>query len=164
MERRILDPDTNQLHASFLIAVSLKCVILSNKILLSKAAFTGCRHIMKTVKEVTVAKFELAFTRYRHNLKTVGNFIVKSRCRTLMQKKSTYTVKIDQSRSKSVEKCSVYIIVECSHDVVSNLCRLGFLLQNLPFSKSAGKNVPFSCEREAYPSHFAPFSKCAGIV
>ena len=81
-----------------------------------------------------------------------------------MPKKSTYTLRIDQSRSKSVEKCSLYIIVECSHDAVSNLCHLGFRFQNLPFSKSAGKNVPFSCEREAYPSHFSPFSKCAGIL
>ena len=33
---------------------------------------TRCRHILKTVKNVTAAKFELAFTRYRNNLKTVG--------------------------------------------------------------------------------------------
>ena len=25
-------------------------------------------------------------------------------------------------------------------------------------------DVPFSCEREAYPSHFSPFSRCADIV
>ena len=40
--------------------------------------------------------------------------------------------------------------------------------QNVPvralFSKSTGKNVPFSWERKAYPSNFSPFSKCAGIV
>ena len=101
--------------------------------------FTRCRHILKTMKKVTAAKFELAFTRYRHNLKTVGNSTVKTRCRTLMLKKSTYTLRIDQSRSKSVEKCSVYIIIECSPDAVSYLDRLGFRFQNLPFSKSAGK-------------------------
>ena len=66
-----------------------------------------------------------------------------------MPKKSTYTLRIDQSRSKGVENCSLFIIVECSHDAVSNLCRLRFRFQNLPFSESAGKNVPFSCEREA---------------
>ena len=92
----------------------------------SQTAFTRCRHILKTVKKVTAAKFELAFTRYRHNSKTVGNLTVKTRCRTFMLKKSTYTLRIDQSRSKSVEKCSVFIIVECSHDAVSNLYRLGF--------------------------------------
>ena len=43
--------------------------------------------------------------------------------------------RMDQSRSKSVEKCSVYIIV----DAVSNLDRPGFHFQNLPCSKSAGK-------------------------
>ena len=44
------------------------------------------------------------------------------------------------------------------------MCRLEFNFQNLPFSKCASKNVPFTCEWEAYPSHFSPFSKCAGIV
>ena len=34
-----------------------------------------------------------------------------------------------------------------------------YRFQNLP-----AKNVPFSCEREAYPSHFSSFLKCAGIV
>ena len=38
----------------------------------SKTAFTRCRHNLKTVKNVTATKFELAFTRCRHNLKTVG--------------------------------------------------------------------------------------------
>ena len=42
--------------------------------------------------------------------------------------------------TKSVEKCSLCIIVECSHDAVTNLCQLGFRFQNLSFSKSAGKN------------------------
>ena len=54
-------------------------------------------------EKVTVAKFELAFTRHRHNLKTLGNLMVRSRCRTLMPKKSIYSLRIDQSRSKSVE-------------------------------------------------------------
>ena len=34
-----------------------------------------------------------------------------------------------------------------------------YRFRNLP-----AKNVPFSCEREAYPSHFSPFSKCGGIL
>ena len=38
---------------------------------------------------------------------------------------------------------------------VFKICRF----QNLP-----AKNVPFSCEQEAYPSNFSQFSKCAGIV
>ena len=70
----------------------------------AKTAFTRCRHILKTVKNVTAAKFELAFTRCRHNLKTVGKLTVRTRSWTLMLKKSTYTLRIDQSRSKSVEK------------------------------------------------------------
>ena len=45
---------------------------------ITKTAFTRYRHILKTVKNVTVAKFELAFTRYRNNLKTVGNLTAKN--------------------------------------------------------------------------------------
>ena len=123
-----------------------------------KTAFTRCRHILNTMKKVTVAKFELAFTRCRHNLKTVGNLTIKTRCRIWCQRiVPMYTLRIDLSRSKSVEKCSVFIFVECLHDAVSNLCRLWLRFQNLPFSKSAGKNVPFSCEWEAYPSNFHRF-------
>ena len=88
----------------------------------------------------------------------------KSSLQDLMPKNSTCTLRIDLSRSKSVEKCSVFIFVECLNDAVSHLCRLRFRFQNLPFSKSVGKNVPFSCEQEAYPSNFSSFSKCAGIV
>ena len=37
---------------------------------------TRCQHILKMLKNVTAAKSELAFTRYRHYLKTVGDFTV----------------------------------------------------------------------------------------
>ena len=63
----------------------------------------------------------------------------KNSLQDLMPKNSTYTLRIDLSRSNSVEKCSVFIFVECLNDAVSNLCRLRFRFQNLPFSKSAGK-------------------------
>ena len=53
---------------------------------------------------------------------------------------------------------------ECSHDAGFKMCQLELRFQNLPFSKSAGKNVPFSCEREAYPSHSSPFSKCVSFL
>ena len=75
----------------------------------SHHAFTQCRHILKTVKNVTVAKFELAFTRCWNNLKMIGNLTVKTLCKTLMPKKCTFTLRIDQLRSKSsksIEKCS----------------------------------------------------------
>ena len=38
-------------------------------------------------------------------------------------------------------------------------CYVRVRFKNLP-----AKNVPFSCEREAYPSNFLPFSKFTGIV
>ena len=43
---------------------------------ISETAFTRCRHILRTVKTMTVTKFELAFTRYRHNWKTIENLTV----------------------------------------------------------------------------------------
>ena len=57
-------------------AVIRNCTLICVFILFSKTAFTRCRHILKTVKNVTVAKFELAFTGCRNNLKTVGNLTV----------------------------------------------------------------------------------------
>ena len=117
------------------LSYSFQSTILSY----SKTVFTRCRHILKTIKNVTIAEFELAFTRCRNNLKTVGNMTVKTLCKTLMPKKCIYILRIDHSHSKSVEKCSVYIIFEYSHDAVSKMCRLEFGFQNLPFSKSAGK-------------------------
>ena len=89
------------------------------------------------------------------------NFDGKTALQILMPKKCTCTLRIGQSRSKSVEKCSVFIILESSHSAVSKMCRLGFRFQNLPLP---AKNVPFSFEREAYQSNFSPSSKCAGIV
>ena len=101
----------------------------------SKTAFTRCRHILKTMKNVTVAKFELAFTRCRNNLKLVGNLPVKSSLQDFDAKEVCLHLRIDQSRSKSVEKFSVFIIYKCSQNIVSKM----FRFQNLPFSKFAGK-------------------------
>ena len=134
-----------------------------------KIAFTRCWHILKTVKCVTVAKFELAFTRCRNNLKMAGNVTVKTRCKTLMPKKCTLTLRIDQSRLKSVSKCFVFIIFKCFHDAVSKMYWFEFRFQTLQFSNSAGKmsrfrangplrrcfhrfqNLPASCERRLMP-------------
>ena len=110
------------------------------------------------MKNVTVAKFEPAFTRYRNNLKTIKNLTLKLRCKALMQKKCTCTLRIDQSRSNSVEKCSVFIF-NCSHDAVSKMCRVEFRFQNLPFSKSARKKCAVFVSVT-----FSLLSKCAGIV
>ena len=43
-----------------------------------KTMFTRCRHIVKAVKNVSVAKFELVFTRCQNNLKAIGNLTVKN--------------------------------------------------------------------------------------
>ena len=88
---------------------------------------------------MTASKFEPAFTRCRNNLKTVRDLTVKN---SLQDFDITEAYLHLKSRSVSYQKCqkfSVYIIVACSHNAVSNLDRLGFRFQNLPFSKSAGK-------------------------
>ena len=92
------------------------------------------------MKNVTVAKCEQAFTRCRNNLKMVLNWMVKTRCKTLIRKKSTYTLRVIQSRSKSVYKMFVFIIFECSHDALSKMCWLEFRFQNLPPSRF--RNLP----------------------
>ena len=54
----------------------------------------------------------------------------------------------------------------CLHSTVQTMPQKNVPVR-VPFSKSTvfvGKNLPFSCKREAYPSHFSHFSKCAGIV
>ena len=91
------------------------------------------------MKNVTVAKFERAFTRYRHNLKTVGNLKLKDSLQDFDAKEMYLHLENRLVSIQKRRKCSVYIIVECLHEVVSNLDRLGFRFQNRPFSKSAGK-------------------------
>ena len=116
-------------------------------------------------KNVTAAKFEPAFTRLRKNLKTAGNLTVGNS----VQSFNAREIYLHPPKNRSVlfqKRRRMF----CSHHfrvftrTVSKICRLGFHFQHLPFSKSVGKNIPFSCQREAYPSHFLLFSKCAGIV
>ena len=135
--------------------------------------FTRCRYILKMVKNVTVAKFELAFTRCRNNLKTVRNLKVRKSLQDFDTKKCTFTLRIDQSRSKSFEKFSVFIVFECSHDAVSKMCRLEFCFKIYRFQNRPAKTVPFSCEQESYrkdsyPPHFHRFQNVpvlrSGIV
>ena len=59
----------------------------------------------------------------------------KHLCKTLMSQKCTYTLRIDQSRSESVEKCSVFKDFECSHYTVFQM------LVRIPFSKSTVFNI-----------------------
>ena len=99
---------------------------------------------LKSEIEIPSEKFELAFTRYRNNLKTVGNL--------------TVTNSVQNSDVKEIASR------ECLQDTTFKKCWLHFRLRNLLFSKSTGKNVPVSCERDAYPSHFLPFSKYTGFM
>ena len=70
------------------------------------------------------------------------------------------SLRMIKSRSESVEKnCFVFIILKFQDDAVFKMCQLLFYFQN-----RLAKYVPFSCEREAYLSHFSPFLKCAGIM
>ena len=124
--------------------------------------FTRCRNILKTVKNVTVAKFELAFTRCRKNLKTVRKLTVKTRCKTLTARKCTYTLRTNHPCSKSVEKCSVSSLSRVNKMSFSKCSGKSSVFQKSTVFKICclpAKNVPFSCKREAYPSHFFTVSK-----
>ena len=125
------------------------------------------RHFENGDKNVTVAEFQRAFARCRNSWETVGNLTVKNRFKTLMPRNCTYTLRIDHSRTKSVEKCSVFIILECSHGAVFEMCRLRVPLSKSTFFETTGKdcvvfvsigglsvtffhrfqNVPALCER-----------------
>ena len=106
----------------------------------NETAFTRCRHILKTVKNVTVTKFELAFTRCRNNLKTVRNLTVRNSLQDFDVKEMHLQPK---NRSVSFQKRRKIL---CFHHFrVSTRCSLQNVadivpFSNLPFSKSAGKN------------------------
>ena len=91
-----------------------------------------------------------------------------------MPKKCTFTLRVDQSRSKSIENVLfdyflIIFFVFFDYLFFFTRCRFQNVPVRAPISKSTvfeicRKNVPFSCERKAYLSHFLPFSKCASIV
>ena len=116
--------------------------------------FTRCWHIfLKTMKNVTVAKFELPFTRFE----TVRNLTKNNRCKTLMSKKYTSTVRICRV---SFERRKMF----CRHHFrVFTQCQFQNVRFRVPFSKSTVFKISWekrrsSCEREIYSSHFLPIS------
>ena len=93
--------------------------------------FTRCRHILKTVKNMTVAKFELAFTRCRNNLKTVGTSTVKNSLQDFDVKEMYLHPK---NRSFSFQK---RLKMFCFHHFqVFMRCRFQNVPVRVPFSKS----------------------------
>ena len=83
--------------------------------------------MLKTMKNVKVAKFELAFTRCRNNLKTVGNLPVESSLQDFDAKEVYLN---HNNRSVSFKKRRK---IFCFHhlQVFSE-----YRFQNVPFSKS----------------------------
>ena len=115
------------------------------------------RHILKTMKNVTAAKFELAFTRCLNNLKTLGNLTVNNSLQDFGTKEMYLHSK---NRSVAFQKhrkmfcfhhSSVHRMMFPKCTGYSSVFKI-YRFQNVP-----AKNVPFSCEREAYRSHFSPF-------
>ena len=72
------------------------------------------------VQNVTVAKFELMFTRCLNNLKIVRNLKVETYCKTLMPKKCTYILRIDGFVPKTF-KMLLSRHFECLYVVVPNV-------------------------------------------
>ena len=113
---------------------------------------------------MTVAEFELAFKRCRNNLKTGRNLTVRNSLQDFDAIERYVHPKCRSVLFQKRRKLFYFHYFQRLHDAVSKMYRLEFNFQNLPFSNVPAKNVPFSCERETYPSHISPFSKCAGIV
>ena len=118
---------------------------------------------MKTVKNVTIAEFELAFTRWGNNLKTVRNVTVRNSLQDFDAIERYLHPKCQSVLFQKRRNCSIFIIFKCLHNAIS------IVLVRVPFSKYTvfkiyhfqnvpAKNMPFSCERETYPSHCSPFS------
>ena len=116
---------------------------------------------------MTAAKFELAFTRYRHNLKTVGNLPVKSSLQDFDAKEVCLNPK---NRSVSFQKRlkmfyfhHFYVFTRClfqnvpirvpfSKSTVFKICRqrmCRFRVNRRPIRHifCRFENVPASCER-----------------
>ena len=93
-----------------------------------------CRHILKTMKNFTVAKFEPAFTRCRNNLKTVGNSPVKSSLQDFDAKEVYLNPK---NRSVSFQKRLKMSYFH--HFKVFTRCRF----QNVPMRVSFSKSTVF---------------------
>ena len=133
----------------------------------TKTAFTRCRHILKTMKNLTVAKFELAFTQCQNNLKMVGNLPVK---RSLQDFDAKEVCLNPKNRSVSFQKRLKMFYFH--HFKVFTRCRFQNVPVRVPFSKSTVfkicrqkmcrfrvnrrpirhifcrfQNVPASCER-----------------
>ena len=137
------------------------------------------------MKNVTVAKFELAFTRCRNNLKTVGNLPVKSSLQHFDAKEAYLHPK---NRSVSFQKRLKMFYFH--HFQVFTRCRFQNVPIRVPFSKSTVfkicrqkmcrfrvnrrpirhifcrfQNVPVSCERSLRgPKQWYPDLKLAVSV
>ena len=83
--------------------------------------------------------------------------------RILMPKKCTYAFKINQPCFKRVKEVP-FSSFSCVHSNLFQNMLVRAHFSTLPFSKSASTYVPFSCEKEFYPSHFAPSSNHASIA
>ena len=132
-----------------------------------KTAFTRCRHILKTVKNVTVAKFELAFTRCGNNLKTVRDLTVGNslqdfdaierylhpKCRSVSfqkRRKLFYFHHFQVFTRCHVQ--NVLVRVQFSKSTVFKMCRqrmCRFRVNGKPIHHIVHRfqNVPASCER-----------------
>ena len=147
-----------------------------------ETAFTRCQHILKTVKNVTVAEFELAFTRCWNNLETVGNLTVRNslqdfdaierylhpKCRSVLFQKRP---KLSYFHYFQVfARCrfqNVPVRVPFSKSTVFKICRrkmCRFRVNRRPISYILHhfQNVPASCERSLKQSFVDPHSRQVG--
>ena len=115
-------------------------------------------------ENVTVAKFQLAFTRCRKNLKTVGNLMVRNSPQDLDAKEMRLHPKNRPVSFQKDRKMFCLHHFECSNGAVSKICRLEFRFQNLPSSKSAGKKLCHFRVNGRPIRHFFTALKCAVIV
>ena len=123
--------------------------------------------MLKTVKNVTVAKFELAFTRCRNNLKMIRNLTVKNSLQDFDAKEmylhsKNRSVAFHKHRKmfcfhhfRVLARCcfqNVLVIVPFSKSTVFKICRqkmCRFRVNGRPIRHTFHRfqNLPASCER-----------------
>ena len=104
---------------------------------------TPCPQILRTAKNMMVAKSELTFTRYPRNLKTVEDSTVTNSLQSEFDTKEMYTLRIEQTRFESAEKRSACIIFECSCDAVFTCAGYSSVSKSSIFKISRQKSTVF---------------------
>ena len=99
---------------------------------MTEAALTRCRHILKAVKNVMAAKFELTFKQCWENLKIIGHLTVNNSLQDFDATEMSIHFKNRSVPFQSIKKMFFF-----HHFLVLTRCCFQNVLVKVPFSKSS---------------------------